>query len=226
LPCGPAKLAGHGPAELPGRRGIESVDSEEFGQFFTSFEHTAYRLETLQRYDVSYELEPFRAFLADEPRPHDPSKERRTAMIRNAAAEGKALQRVHVIAEPPTDYLRYELMWSYAPNVRAGEDIRILPIQPGQWPDLPHRDYWLFDTHDLWIMACTSLWRASSTPRPILASGVWTGSRHSYMNDAADPIFSRKAEAMAHRMDGAPPRPGQGEGVLRVICSGGLSPPC
>jgi hypothetical protein len=44
-------------------------------------------------------------------------------------------------------------MWSYAPNVRASEDIRILPIQPGQWPDLPHQDYWLFDSRDLWIMA-------------------------------------------------------------------------
>ena len=51
-----------------GRR-IADVTSAEFDALFTSFEHTAYRLETLQAYDVSYEVEPYRAFLAGHPRP-------------------------------------------------------------------------------------------------------------------------------------------------------------
>jgi len=45
-----------------GRR-ITEVTSAEFDALFTGFEHTAYRLETLQAYDVSYEEEPYRAFL-------------------------------------------------------------------------------------------------------------------------------------------------------------------
>jgi hypothetical protein len=69
------------------------------------------------------------------------------------------LQHVHIVWEPLTDYLRYELGWSYPPNVEAGEDIRILVAQTGSWPMsargeiLPDlQDYWLFDSSDLWVM--------------------------------------------------------------------------
>ena len=54
--------------------------------------------------------------------------------------------------EPLTDYLRYELGWSYPPNVEAGEDIRILPSQPGAGRPCRDHDYWLFDSSDLWVM--------------------------------------------------------------------------
>jgi len=40
---------------------------------------------------------------------------------------GKVFQRVHVVCEPLTDYLRYELGWSYPPNVEAGEEARCCP---------------------------------------------------------------------------------------------------
>ena len=55
-------------------------------------------------------------------------------MIKAAVEAGKVFQRVHVVTEPLTDYLRYELGWSYPPNIEAGEDIRILPTQQGRWP--------------------------------------------------------------------------------------------
>lgn len=132
-----------------GRR-IEDVTSAEFDALFTSFEHTAYRLETLQQYDVSYEVEPYRAFLEGHPRPTDTAKNDWVDMIRDATAAGKVIQRVHVVEEPLTDYLRYELEWSYTPNVEAGEDIRIMPVET--WPSLPRYDYWLFDSSDLWVM--------------------------------------------------------------------------
>ena len=135
---------------------ITSVTSPEFDALFTSFRHTAYRLETLQIYDVSYEIEPYRAFLAGEPRPRDAAKNAWTAMLAHSAADGKIVQRVHLVNEPLTDYLRYELEWSYPPNVEAGEDIRILPIDSISAADLERSsipgDYWLFDSSDLWIM--------------------------------------------------------------------------
>lgn len=134
---------------------ITSVTSPEFDALFTSFKHTAYRLETLQVYDVSYEIEPYRAFLAGKPRPRDTAKNAWTAMLANSAADGKIVQRVHLVNEPLTDYLRYELGWSYPPNVEAGEDIRILPIDAIP-ADLERSgvpgDYWLFDSSDLWVM--------------------------------------------------------------------------
>ena len=51
------------------------------------------------------------------------------------------------------------LGWSYLLNVEAGEDIRVLVVKDGSWPMsargeiLPGlKDYWLFDSSDLWVM--------------------------------------------------------------------------
>jgi hypothetical protein len=54
------------------------------------------------------------------------------------------MSRVHVVAEPLSDYLRYELN-CYESSVAAGEDIRILPADLAA--GLPSFDYWLFDDH-------------------------------------------------------------------------------
>jgi hypothetical protein len=124
---------------------------QEFGECFTAFRYTAYRLETLQSYDVPQEEESLAAFLAGSPVSFGPSKDGWTAVIAGAVAAGKSMRRVHVVEEPLSDYLRYE-MESYRPNVEAGEDVRILPVRPGEWPDLPRHDYWLFDSAELWLM--------------------------------------------------------------------------
>ena len=76
-----------------GRR-IESVTSRDFDALFTNFEHTAYRLETLQVYDVSYEVEPYQAFISGHPQPHDPAKNAWVSTIRDAVQAGKIFQRV------------------------------------------------------------------------------------------------------------------------------------
>ena len=56
-----------------------------------------------------------------------------------------------MVTEPLSDYIRFELT-GYAPNVEAGEDVRIIPVHEGEpWPaSLPHHDYWLFDSHELY----------------------------------------------------------------------------
>ena len=157
---------------------ITDLDSPEFARLFTGFEHTAYRLETLQRYDVGYEDQSYRAFLTGAPLPADRAKNEWTAMVRDAVAAGKTFHRVHVVTEPLSDYLRYELEWWYGPNVEAGEDIRILAAEPGQWPGLPRHDYWLFDSRDLWLMKygadgqflCAELEREPAT---IVRHGYW-----------------------------------------------------
>jgi len=132
---------------------IDSVTSAEFDALFASFQHTAYRLETLQAYDVSYEQEPYSAFLGGLPRPADQSKNEWTSMIKAGISAGKVFQRVRVVSEPLTDYLRYELEWSYPPNTAAGEDIRVLTTIPEELRTPGRlRDYWLFDSSDLWVM--------------------------------------------------------------------------
>jgi hypothetical protein len=67
---------------------------------------------------------------------------------------GRTMSRVHVVVEPLTDYMRFELTWAYAPTVLAGEDVRIVPVPEGcGWPERlpePGTDYWLFDSETLY----------------------------------------------------------------------------
>ena len=160
-----------------GRR-ITDLNSAEFAALFTGFEHTAYRLETLPWYGVGYEDESFRAFLAGEPLAADQAREEWTAMVRDAVADGKVFQRVHILTEPLSDYLRYELEWWYGPNTEAGEDIRVLPVQAGRWPPLPRHDYWIFDSKDLWLMKYDRDGRFlfaeyADDPATIIRHGYW-----------------------------------------------------
>lgn len=181
---------------------ITSLDDPDFGALFTGFKHTAYRLEKLQVYDVSYEEEPYRAFLEGRPEPSYPAKREWVAMIQDAAAAGKVMQRVHIVTEPLTDYLRYE-MQSYASNADAGEDIRILPADEipvddvVRFASLP--DYWLFDSSDLWVMQYDHygkfLWAQQVTePATIVRAMLWRDAALHYSVPYAD--YMRRRELL------------------------------
>lgn len=94
------------------------------------------------------------AFVAGRREPSDPTHDAWVAQIAANVRAGKTVQRVHVVREPLSSYLRYELTWGYAPNVRAGEDIRIVPLaEDDSWPaELaePGADFWLFDSQELY----------------------------------------------------------------------------
>ena len=136
-----------------GRR-ITDLADPAFRAAFAGVRKSWFRLETLQVYDAPSEREMLRAFLAGEPQPrnsvlHDDW----TAMIREHVAAGRRLRRVHVIEEPLAPYIEFELTWGYAAGVAGGEDIRVIPVQRGQWPDgLPHKDFWMFDGAEVWRM--------------------------------------------------------------------------
>jgi hypothetical protein len=133
-----------------GSRVIRDPAGPEFARLFTGVQRSWFRLETLQRYDAAYERDDFAAFLRGEPITTEPGPWQ--AMIREHVAAGRQLVRVHVIEEPLSDYIRYELA-AYAPNVEAGEQVRLIPVRRGAWPaELPRHDYWLFDDDRLWLM--------------------------------------------------------------------------
>lgn len=77
------------------------------------------------------------------------------------------MQRVHVVTEPLTDYVCFEVAWSYAHSVAAGEDVRIIPLAEGEaWPpEVPLSDFWLFDDTELFGMRYE-------------ADGTWLGVVH------------------------------------------------
>lgn len=140
-----------------------------------------FRLETLQSYGNSGEDPALAAFLAGQPHLITPAKRAWTALVRERTAAGCVMQRVHVVTEPITDYLRFELTWGYQPNVEAGEDIGIIPVTVGQlWPpELPElTDFWLFDLSVLYALRYDwhGAWLATeevTDPVTIEQAGVW-----------------------------------------------------
>ncbi|MER7557330.1 DUF6879 family protein [Nocardioides sp. NPDC126508] len=116
-----------------------------------------FRLETLQAYDVEVEHESFAEFLRTGQLASPGDVEWRE-MIAGHVAAGRSLQRVHIVEEPLTDYVRYEIA-EYVRNHDAGEDIRLLPVPAGEWPEeLPQgTDFWLLDdgqpSQSAWAMA-------------------------------------------------------------------------
>lgn len=127
------------------------LDDPGWLRLFEDVQTSWFRLETLQVYAVDYEdhgqADFRRTGLADD----GPSSWR--AMISRHRTAGRQLQRVHVVEDPITDYLRYELA-IYELNRRAGEDIRLIPVAAGGWPPgIPQAtDFWIFDDQDVWDM--------------------------------------------------------------------------
>lgn len=153
----------------------------EFIDRFRQFRYSVFRLESLQSYGNSGEDADFEAFMAGRPKPPNPGHEQWQAMIRANVRAGRVVQRVHVITEPLTDYLRLELTWGYGPNAAAGEDIRIIPVREGDaWPvDVPRgTDFWLFDSHELYDQHYDSdgTWlgtELAANPAKIVAACHW-----------------------------------------------------
>jgi hypothetical protein len=86
---------------------------------------SACRLETLQHYDVPGDEERQRTFHAGEPLP--PPRQGKLddlKLIADLRKAGRQVGRVHVVGQPLSPYVRYELA-VYAENVSAGEDVRI-----------------------------------------------------------------------------------------------------
>jgi hypothetical protein len=129
---------------------ITNLSDPAFGRLFTDVTSSWFRLETLQRYDVEYEREELAAFLRGEPVDTTPGPWQKT--LRDHVAAGRRLVRVHVLEEPLSDYVRFELQ-AYVPNVDAGEDVRLIAVRRGEWPEgVPRHDFWLFDDARLWLM--------------------------------------------------------------------------
>ncbi|MBB4930705.1 hypothetical protein F4561_001525 [Lipingzhangella halophila] len=126
-----------------------SLEEEGVDRLFLGFEYTAFRLETLQVYRAPEEAAELEAFLAgaDQPAEVWDMTQGWLAEVSGRIAQGKRYQRVRVVTEPLSDYLRYECAWGYAYSTMAGEDVRVLSVTEGTWPEgVPRRDYWLFDS--------------------------------------------------------------------------------
>lgn len=125
------------------------LSGDAFEDLFTSFESTAFRLETREGY---YEQEQLRLFLTQGPNavPEDFLSDW-YALMRSHKMAGRHVERVRVVTEPHSPYTRFGL-WLSGRNVAAGEDIRYLTRRRAASLNLPTFDFWLFDSTRLYVV--------------------------------------------------------------------------
>jgi hypothetical protein len=113
---------------------------------FENFTDSAFRLETLPVYAGVADDPRFAAYVAGEPLPD--RSVRTSPWLRNLAvttAAGKSWSRVHVVDQPLSPYLRYEVLVAYVESAAAGEEIRIADRAANMALAALRRDFWLFD---------------------------------------------------------------------------------
>jgi hypothetical protein len=122
------------------------MSPDDFGRLFTTFRRTAFRLETLRAYNIPEEAESLRLWREGKPRPAWQREREWLRTVATATAAGKFIQRVRVVRQPLSDYVRLEFDWGYPDNVASGEDIRVLELADGdRIPGMLDHDDWLFD---------------------------------------------------------------------------------
>jgi hypothetical protein len=133
------------------------ISQDEFNDLLRTFRRSAFRLETRERYALTYEQDDFQRFLDGRPMPPplvgwwQPWLEQ----IARFVGEGKTIARVRILAEPPTDYQRWEV-WATRWHAEAGEDIRYMPCSTAERIGLPlDYDWWLLDDERLIVMRYT-----------------------------------------------------------------------
>lgn len=132
----------------------QRMTPRDFNYLFDRFQVEAFRLETLPVYRVAEEQQWFDQFLDGTIRPltEIPFFAEWHASIRAATAEGRAVRRVRILDEPPTDYQRFEI-WAGQFNSAAGETLLYLTRGRAAELGLPlDHDWWLFDQQRLAIM--------------------------------------------------------------------------
>jgi hypothetical protein len=118
-----------------------------------SFARTARRLEAQPEYAVGEERDALNRFAAGSPLP--PSEygwwQEWLDMIRDLTQQGKQIERVRILSEPPGVYQRWE-SWGDRWHATAGERISYLPRSKALAIGLPLQDWWLLDSARLIIL--------------------------------------------------------------------------
>ena len=132
------------------------ISEDEFLEAVRTFRRTAFRLETRDSYALGYERADFGQFLAGSPVPPPEIDWWRPWLDRVTRwrQEGKAVCRVRVLADPPTDYQRW-MLWSDRWAAEAGEEIRYLSRTRAEALGVPLADWWLLDDERVILMRFT-----------------------------------------------------------------------
>lgn len=125
------------------------VSAADYSRQLAGFKQSAWRFEHQPSYDVAYEQQGFRDFLAGDPTPptDNSSLSSWLAQVALHVSAGKTVGRLRVVDEPPTDYQRW-MMWMCRWNRESGEVIDHLTRGEALAAGLPavgDEDWWLLD---------------------------------------------------------------------------------
>ncbi|MFD7894321.1 DUF6879 family protein [Streptomyces sp. NPDC059743] len=121
------------------------IGLDAFAQLFTSFKHTAWRLESRRRYGSDELTETYAQFTRGEPVQWDGVDAEWCAGRREQVALGKRFERVRILDNPPTTGQLY-LLDNARRNSAVGEVIHTLTRGEADRLRLPEEDFWLFDS--------------------------------------------------------------------------------
>lgn len=121
----------------------------EFADLFRSFERSAWRWECQGTYREPDEQAPLQAWR--DGHPDYAFMQPWLDQIRELRAAGKTFERVRMMTDPPTDYLRW--MFQVTPlNIEAGEDIRWIGEGHARKLGAPREDFYLFDDRTVAVL--------------------------------------------------------------------------
>jgi Family of unknown function (DUF6879) len=121
------------------------MDLNDLRRIGGAAKESAFRLETLPQYLVPQESEMFAEWQAGKPMPlRSPENHEGLTRLQRDAARGFRNYRVHILDQPLTAYLRFEL-YLYLDGVAVGSEIYV--VDRDTHPDLAelHEDFWIFD---------------------------------------------------------------------------------
>lgn len=123
----------------------ELISGEAFGALFRDFESSAWRWEAQGTYNQPDEVEPWQRWRDGIPVLQDLDWLRPWLdEIQAATKSGKVFQRVRMLTEPLTEYLRWQMEVTPA-NLAAGEEISLVTQAAAARLGLPEHDFWIFD---------------------------------------------------------------------------------
>jgi hypothetical protein len=96
-------------------------------RFATKFQQEMFRLETLDYYGGEDDL--LNEWLGGGAPPLWADDMPWRVNVREKIAEGKTCSRVHLVQEPLSSYLQWEIKWGYPQNAALGEHIRVVRME-------------------------------------------------------------------------------------------------
>lgn len=117
----------------------------DLGRMFQAFTRSAFRFETLPRYEESgVAQESLEHFLATGEVPAQEEPNEWDRLVSSHREAGRSMRRVHTVRMPLTDYLRWELTFQHQ---TSNEEIRVLDLdQHSEFVAIEELgDAWIFD---------------------------------------------------------------------------------